>query len=124
LTQHRRQLHDPLLGERSTASSSRGSPIVTIQNGIRGAELAADALGSTHIWSGVTLMVANYLHPGSVQLLSRGWLMIGPSLGPVDRTTFALAAVLNDALPTNSTNNVTGAHWTKLIVNLNNALAH
>ena len=34
-------------------------PVLTIQNGVRGAELAAEILGHASIWSGVTLMMAN-----------------------------------------------------------------
>ena len=66
--------------------------------------------------------MANYLEPGRIELLSRGWLLIGKPHGSRDAATRDLAAVLDDALPTTVTGNITGAHWTKLIVNLNNAL--
>jgi len=44
-------------------------------------------------------------------------------VGPLDEQTSELARALDGALPTTVSPDVRGAHWTKLIVNLNNALA-
>ncbi|MBV9324250.1 MAG: ketopantoate reductase family protein [Chloroflexi bacterium] len=99
-----------------------GVPVVVIHNGVRGWELATEVLPPCNVWSGVTLMIATYLVAGRVSLASHGWLLIGRASGPVDARTTALADVLKTALPTSISNDILAAQWTKLIVNLNNAV--
>jgi 2-dehydropantoate 2-reductase len=108
----------------STNSESLGDiPVIAIQNGIRAADLVAQILPREQVLSGVTVMVATYLTPGQVALLLRGSLVIGRPWGPPDEQTHELARLLDAAFPTKVTGNIRGAHWTKLIINLNNALA-
>jgi 2-dehydropantoate 2-reductase len=97
-------------------------PIVTFQNGIRSDELVASILPREQILSAVVLMHVSYLLPGKVTVVYQGKLILGRPFGPRDSILEDVAHILNQAVPTLVTDNIQGAHWLKLIVNLNNAL--
>ena len=97
-------------------------PIVTLQNGVRSDELVATVLPQSQILSAVVLLHAAYLTPGRVTLVREGELIIGRPIGPQDAQLDAIAATLGRAIPTRVSSNIRGAHWSKLIMNLNNAL--
>lgn len=97
-------------------------PVVTVQNGVRGDQLAAGVLGKENILSSVVLFGATFLEPGTVTYAPRGMLVLGVPFGPVDARARTIAAVLDKAIPTRLSDNIQGAHWTKLIINENNAI--
>jgi 2-dehydropantoate 2-reductase len=97
-------------------------PVVTFQNGIRSDELVASILPREQILSAVVLMHVTYLLPGKVTVVYQGKLILGRPFGPRDSKLEDVAHILNQAVPTRVTDNIQGAHWLKLIVNLNNAL--
>ncbi len=97
-------------------------PLVTLQNGVRSDELVAAQLPQPQILSGVVVLAATYLTAGRVTLLDEGALVIGRPMGPRDAQVDRVASVLNEAVPTHVSDNMRGAHWLKLIANLNNAL--
>jgi 2-dehydropantoate 2-reductase len=97
-------------------------PVVTFQNGIRSDELVASILPQEQILSAVVLMHVTYLSPGKVTVVYRGKLILGSPFGTRDSRLENVAHILNQAVPTLMTDNIQGAHWLKLIVNLNNAL--
>jgi 2-dehydropantoate 2-reductase len=97
-------------------------PVVTFQNGVRSDELVASILSREQILSAVVLMHVTYLLPGKVTVVYRGELMLGCPFGLRDSRLEDIAHILNQAVPTRLTDNIQGAHWLKLIVNLNNAL--
>jgi 2-dehydropantoate 2-reductase len=97
-------------------------PVVTFQNGIRSDQFVADILDREQILSSVVLMHVTYLLPGKVTVVYRGKLMLGRPFGPRYGKLEEVAGILNQAVPTRVTDNIQGAHWLKLIVNLNNAL--
>jgi 2-dehydropantoate 2-reductase len=99
-----------------------GVPVVTMQNGVRSDELVADVLGKQGILSCVVLFGATFLEPGTVTYSPQGVLVLGVPFGPIDERTRTIAAVLDKAVPTHLSTNIAGAHWTKLIINENNAL--
>jgi 2-dehydropantoate 2-reductase len=99
-----------------------GTPVVTMQNGVRSDELVADVLGKQGILSCVVLLGATFLEPGTVIYSPQGVLVLGVPFGPIDERTRTIAAVLDKAVPTHLSTNIAGAHWTKLIINENNAL--
>src|SRR4029453_3524089 len=99
-----------------------GVPVVTMQNGVRSDELVADVLGREDVLSCVVLFGATFLEPGRVTYSPQGKLVLGAPFGPIEERTRTVAAVLNKAVPTHLTANTAGAHWTKLIINENNAL--
>jgi 2-dehydropantoate 2-reductase len=96
--------------------------VVTFQNGLRSDKLVAELLPTTHIVSSVVIMSASYLTPGTVSVLYPGALVVGRPSAPADRSVETVAAILRQALPTRVSSNIIGAHWLKLVINLNNAL--
>ncbi|MCC7446658.1 MAG: 2-dehydropantoate 2-reductase [Anaerolineae bacterium] len=98
------------------------APVVTLQNGVRSDELVAGLLPKPQIMGAVALVHATYLTPGKVTIGQPGNLLLGRSFGPRDAQVEEVARVLNDACPTQVTDNLPGARWLKLMVNLNNAL--
>ena len=97
-------------------------PLVTFQNGVRSDELVASILPREQILSAVVLTHVTYLAPGKVTVVYRGRLILGRPFGKRDGKVEDVARILNEAVPTRVTDNIQGAHWLKLIVNLNNAL--
>ena len=97
-------------------------PVVTLQNGVRSDDLAAELLPQDRIISAVVLLHANYLASGSVTLMYEGGLIMGRPFGPRDLLLEQVVEILNQATPTRISDNIRGAHWLKLITNLNNAL--
>jgi 2-dehydropantoate 2-reductase len=107
---------------RAVAPYVAGVPVVTMQNGVRSDELVADVLGKDDVLSCVVLFGATFLEPGSVTYSPPGTLVLGAPFGPIQERTRTVAAVLDKAVPTHLTANIAGAHWTKLVINENNAL--
>ena len=103
-------------------ASIAGAPVVTMQNGVRSDDLAAALLSREQIISAVVLLHANYLTPGAVTLMYEGGLIVGRPFGPRDALLEQAVEILNQATPTRISDNIRGAHWLKLITNLNNAL--
>lgn len=97
-------------------------PLVTLQNGVRSDELVASLLPQSQLLSAVVRVAATYLTPGRVTVLEQGMLVVGRPVGPRDAQVNKVAHVLNRAVPTHISDNIQGAHWLKLMVNLNNAL--
>jgi 2-dehydropantoate 2-reductase len=97
-------------------------PCLTFQNGIQSDKLVVSQIPSRQIISVVVMINASYLAPGEVTLAYLGGLVIGRPFGPRDEAVEHVAQILNKAVPTSVSDNIIGAHWLKLIVNLNNAL--
>lgn len=100
-----------------------GTPIVTMQNGIRSEGIARTRLPDSPVVGCVVTMTANYLEPGHVTLVQRGDLVVGRSPdGPPTALVREVARILGQAVPTTITDNLSGVRWTKVLVNLNNAV--
>jgi len=100
----------------------RDVPVVTFQNGVRSDQLVASILPREQILSAVVLTHVTYLLPGKVTVVYRGKLILGRPFGKNDGKLEYVARILNQAVRSQVTDNIQGAHWLKLIVNLNNAL--
>jgi 2-dehydropantoate 2-reductase len=96
--------------------------LVTFQNGLRSDELVAELLPGVQLVSSVVIMSASYLTPGKVSVFYPGALVVGRPAAAVDRTVEEVVALLRQAVPTKVSSNIIGAHWLKLLINLNNAL--
>ena len=96
-------------------------PLVTFQNGVRSDELAAGVVAKERLASVVVNLSANFLTPGEVTILYADALVLGRPFAANDAEVQAIAVILRDAFPTRVSGNIAGAHWLKLIVNLNNA---
>jgi 2-dehydropantoate 2-reductase len=97
--------------------------VLTLQNGMRADQMVAEIIGGEHLYSAVVLFGATFLEPSKVTYALAGQLVIGKAFGTPDPQTLQkLAVTLGQAIPTHATTNISGAHWTKLIINENNAL--
>ncbi|MCJ7545527.1 MAG: 2-dehydropantoate 2-reductase [Deltaproteobacteria bacterium] len=97
-------------------------PLVTLQNGLRSDDLVAGVLPRHQIVSAVATIIATYLTPGSISIVSPGSLVIGHPFAATEPILPMVAEILNQAIPTRISANIRGAHWLKLLVNVNNAL--
>jgi 2-dehydropantoate 2-reductase len=78
-------------------------------------------LGKENIISGVVTYNCEFLKPGKVlysSLLSKTALLIGEPFGTKGNRLQSLSALFNKALPTDISEDIRGAHWTKLLWNL------
>jgi 2-dehydropantoate 2-reductase len=95
--------------------------IVTTQNGVQSDDIVAGILGKENIISGVVLYNCEFLEPGRVsysKLFSTTALLIGEPFGVKGNRLQSLLALFNRALPTDISEDIRGAHWTKLLWNL------
>jgi 2-dehydropantoate 2-reductase len=113
---------DVVAALRENRAQLHGVPIVVLQNGLRGEELAASVVPEAQLVSGVVVLHAQYLVAGHVVLMQSEGLLVGRPSGENDAVVERVRAVLGKAVPTSATANIRGARWTKLIVNLNNVL--
>ena len=109
---------------KSIKQHTDGSIIVTMQNGVKSDELAAGILGRDHIVSTVVMFGSTYRKPGHVTYNFPGGLVIGNAFengrqGLVEEAN----ALFDKAFEISISDDIHGAHRTKLILNLNNALA-
>jgi 2-dehydropantoate 2-reductase len=98
--------------------SVAGVPIVTLQNGVRSHETAASLLGKDNVLSGAVLFNACYLSPGRATYGVKGGLVIGEAFQKKGKRVEEIGSVLGRAVPTKITDNIQGALWTKLLVNV------
>jgi len=103
----------------------KGSLIVTMQNGVMSDNIAADVLGRENIVSSVVMYGATYIEPGRVTYNFPGGLIIGRAFDSVSgRDVVSDAkALLDGAFDVSVSDDIHSVHWTKLILNLNNAVA-
>ena len=95
--------------------------IVTTQNGVQSDHIVAGILGKEDVISGVVLYNCEFLEPGRVsysKLFSKTALLIGEPFGVKGNRLQSLSALFNRALPTDISEDIRGAHWTKLLWNL------
>ncbi len=97
-------------------------PVVTMQNGVRSDGIVAGFLPPGKLLSTVVQLTATSLTPGRVTIIDQGRLVLGRPHGPRDGLVDQVAAVLRPAIPITLSDNLEGAHWLKLIMNLNNAI--
>ncbi len=97
-------------------------PVVTMQNGVQSDAIAAGILPTEHLLSAVVVVTATYLTPGHVTIAERGYLVLGRASGPRDELVAKVAGILSPAVPTPVSDHMVGAHWLKLLMNLNNAV--
>ena len=98
-----------------------GTLVVTMQNGVQSDDLVAGVLGKENIISSVVTFNGEFLEPGKAlysSLLSKTVLLIGEPFGAKGNRLQSLSALFNKALPTDISEDIRGAHWTKLLWNL------
>lgn len=104
----------------AAVSELDGTPVLVVQNGLGGADAARDALPHSPVAIGLALFAVSLADPGRVSVTGPAPLTLtgDPAAVAVART--ALDGALPDEVTV--TDDVTGAQWTKLLVNQVNAL--
>lgn len=105
---------------RANAEFIDGSPVIVVQNGLDGVATAERLLPHSECFGALSIIAANYTEPGSVRVTTAAETYIGRGDGPAETKTWQ--AVLAAAVPTITIDNFVGAQWTKLVVNMLNAL--
>jgi 2-dehydropantoate 2-reductase len=98
-----------------------GVLVVTTQNGVQSDDIVARVLGKANIISSVVLYNCEFLEPGQAsysKLLSKTALLIGEPFGIKGNRLQSLTALFNKAISTDISEDIRGAHWTKLLWNL------
>ncbi len=99
-----------------------GSAVIVVQNGLDGVRTAARLLPRSDCFGALSIIAANYTEPGHVTVTTAAPTYLGRGDGPADAATRRWQAVLAGAVPTITIDNFVGAQWTKLVVNMLNAL--
>lgn len=99
-----------------------GSPVVVVQNGLDGVATAARLLPRSSCMGLLSIIAANYTEPGVVRITTPATSYLGRGDGPADAESVRIAAVLSAAVPVVAIDGFRGAQWTKLIVNMLNAV--
>ena len=99
-----------------------GAAVIIVQNGLDGVQTAARLLPRSDCFGALSIIAANYTEPGRVRVTTAAPSYLGRGSGPVDAATRCWQHVLNEAVPTVVQPNFVGAQWTKLVVNMLNAL--
>lgn len=114
--------HDAAAALRDNAAAIADSPVIVVQNGLDGVSTAARLLPGSDCFGALTLIAAHYEAPGVVRVTTAAPTYLGRGSGAPDAATARWQAVLDTAVPTVAIDNFVGAQWTKLIVNMLNAL--
>ena len=102
-----------------------GIQVVTMQNGVQSDDQVAGLLGKENIISSVVTFNGQFLEPGKALYsvpFSKIALLIGEPFGTKGNRLQSLLALFNKALPTDISEDIRAAHWTKLIWNLQTAV--
>ncbi|SEN35070.1 ketopantoate reductase [Cryobacterium luteum] len=99
-----------------------GTPVIVVQNGLDGVTTAERLLPRSECFGLITIIAAHYEGPGRVRVTTVAPSYLGRGDGEVDAQTQRWQAVLAAATPTVALDNFVGAQWTKLVVNMLNAL--
>ena len=99
-----------------------GAVVIVIQNGLDGVDTARRLLPSSDCFGALSIIAANYTEPGLVTVTTAAPTYLGRGAGPADDDTRRWESVLAAAAPTLAIDNFVGAQWTKLVVNMLNAL--
>jgi 2-dehydropantoate 2-reductase len=99
-----------------------GAPVVVVQNGLEGVDTAARLLPRSSCMGLLSIIAANYTEPGVVRVTTPATSYLGRGDGPPDAECTRVAALLSSAVPVLAIGGFRGAQWTKLIVNMLNAV--
>jgi 2-dehydropantoate 2-reductase len=102
---------------RPIRAAVQGTPIVTLQNGVRSDDIVASLLPRENILSGIVMFNAQFLKPGEITYARAGSLVIGEAFAENGQRVRDVQTLLNRAIHTEVSDDIHGAHWTKLLVN-------
>ena len=99
-----------------------GVPVVVVQNGLDGVDTASRLLPRSSCMGVLSIIAANYTEPGVVRVTTTAASYLGRGDGPADDECRRVAAMLSEAVPVIAIGGFRGAQWTKLVVNMLNAV--
>ena len=116
----------------SNGATIDGVPVVVVQNGLDGVATAERVLPRSSCMGMLSIIAANYTEPGAVRVTTTAASYLGrPATGrpgkdgahgDPDEEVRRIAAMLSEAVPVVPIANFRGAQWTKLVVNMLNAV--
>jgi 2-dehydropantoate 2-reductase len=107
---------------RDNSALLRGIPIVVIQNGLDGIAHAQAAAPRSDVVGGLAMFATSYLSPGEITITTGGPIYLGGDSPDDDVPARYVLAVLAPVMAAKLVPNFRGAQWTKLVVNMVNAL--
>ncbi|UOE44653.1 ketopantoate reductase family protein [Agromyces larvae] len=107
---------------RANAEAIDGATVVVVQNGLDGVDTAARLLPRSTCYGMLSIIAANYTEPGTVRVTATAESFLGRGDGPPDDEARRIAEVLSQAVPVTAIGGFLGAQWTKLVVNMVNAV--
>ena len=116
------KVHDAATALAANATRLDGVPLLTVQNGLGGLAVAHQELPDSPLLGGLALFAASHLEPGRVTVTAALPTLIGAGPGCDTALFESTLAFLGEALPVERTSDITGAQWTKLLINHINAL--
>ena len=99
-----------------------GAPVVVVQNGLEGVATAQRLLPHSECMGMLSIIAANYTEPGSVRVTTTAASYLGRGDGEPDAECRRIAGILSQAVPVIAIAGFRGAQWTKLVVNMLNAV--
>ncbi|MFC9917809.1 ketopantoate reductase family protein [Agromyces binzhouensis] len=99
-----------------------GVPVVVVQNGLDGVATAERLLPRSTCMGMLSIIAANYTEPGSVRVTTTAASYLGRGDGAPDDEVRRVASLISAAVPVVAVSNFRGAQWTKLVVNMLNAV--
>jgi len=99
-----------------------GVPVVIVQNGLGGLDVAHGLLPRSPLAGALALFAVSYLEPGRVTVTAALPTIIGAGPGCTRERLDELVAAIGTAVPLEVTDDIVGAQWTKLLVNHVNAM--
>lgn len=106
----------------ANAAVIEGLPVVVVQNGLEGVDTAQRLLPGSDCFGVLSIIAANYTEPGVVRVTTTATSYLGRGAGRADEESRRIARILSDAVPVVAVDNFRGAQWSKLVVNMVNAV--
>jgi 2-dehydropantoate 2-reductase len=97
--------------------------VVPLLNGVHCDRIVADTLDRTSLVSGIVLFNAQYISPGTVTCAVKAPILLGEAFGITTGLLDRVERLLGKAMDVRRIDNLSGARWTKLLMNcVNNVL--
>lgn len=119
LTTKAHDAHDALA---ANADVVDGVPLLVVQNGLGGIDVAKRLAPRSPVLGGLALYASSYLSPGRITITAALPLVVGAAAGTPRAVLDRVVDVLREALPVDVTDELEAAQWSKLMVNHVNAL--
>ena len=113
---------DAVAAIRDNVALLRGIPVIVIQNGLDGIAHAQAASPRSDVVGGLAMFASSYLSPGEITITTGGPIYLGGDSGVGEMPARYALSVLAPVMDAKLVPNFRGAQWTKLVVNMVNAL--